>query len=406
MPWKESGVLEERFRFMEEWSSEDWSMAELCRYFGVTRKTGYKWLERYQEGGMDGLRERSRAPHTHPNAVEEQTERRVIAARERHPLWGARKIHALLEQEEDEPTTVPAVSTIGSILKANGLTLPRKRRPQARPSQTPLAHATEANKVWCADFKGWFRSADGERIDPLTISDAYSRYLLRCQAVKTTDYVSSKPIFEAAFREYGLPERIRTDNGAPFGSNGESGLTGLSVWWIQLGIQPERIQPGHPQQNGRHERMHRTLKQATASPPAGNRRAQQQRFDQFRREYNEQRPHEALGQATPASYYGPSARAYPRRVAEVEYPESWQVRRVSPGGQIRWQCHHVFVSHALCAHAVGLEPIAEGHWRVWFSFYDVGVLDARQGRIWRPEQWDKQQRRQQRKVCAGTSENA
>jgi hypothetical protein len=239
--------------------------------------------------------------------------------------------------------------------------------------------------VWCADFKGWFRSGNGDRIDPLTISDAYSRYLLRCQAVRAADLAHSQPIFEAAFREYGLPDRMRTDNGAPFGSNGESGLTGLSVWWIKLGIVPERIEPGKPQQNGRHERMHRTLKQATACPPARNRGAQQRRFDQFRWEYNEQRPHEALGQATPASCYAPSARPYPRRLAEVEYPEGWQVRRVSPGGQIRWRTEYIFVAHALQGEVVGIEPVEDGRWRVWFSFYDIGILDAARLRIRRPE---------------------
>jgi hypothetical protein len=254
-----------------------------------------------------------------------------------------------------------------------------------------LAHATEANRVWCADFKGWFRSGDGDRIDPLTISDAYSRYLLRCQAVRAADFGHSKPIFEAAFREYGLPDRIRTDNGAPFGSNGESGLTGLAVWWIKLGITPERIQPGKPQQNGRHERMHRTLKQATARPPASNRRAQQRRFDEFRREYNEQRPHEALGQITPASCYVPSARAYPPRVAEIDYPEDWQVRRVSGGGQMRWHSKSVFVAHALKGEAVGLEPMGDGHWRVWFSFYDIGILDEAGWQICRTEQRKKRQ---------------
>ena len=314
-------------------------------------------------------------------------------ARGQHPLWGARKIRVLLEREGE--SQAPAVSTIGKILKGNGCTVPRKRKRRGRPSREPVAETTGTNQVWCADFKGWFRSGDGERIDPLTISDAYSRYLLRCQSVKAADGLHSKPVIEAAFREYGLPERRRTDNGAPFGSNGDSGLTGLAVWWIKLGIRPERIEPGKPQQNGRHERMHRTLKQATASPPARNRRAQQERFDEFRREYNEQRPHEALGQTTPASHYQPSRREYPGHLAAVEYPENWEVRRVSPGGQMRWHKKHVFVSHALEAEWVGLEPIDERHGRAWFSFYELGVLEAEQARIWRPEQWDKRQRKSQ-----------
>ena len=387
MPWKEENVLEQRYRFQQEWNTDDWSLAELCRDFGISRKTGYKWLERYDQEGVEGLKDQSRAPREHPNALDDSVEEQVIAIREKHPSWGARKIRACLER--DEAPVVPATSTIGAILRTNGLTLNLRRKPASRPTAGPLAHATEANRVWCADFKGWFRTADRERIDPLTITDAHTRYLLRCQSVKGVDYAHSKPVFEAAFREYGLPERIRTDNGAPFGSNGESGLTGLSVWWIMLGIQPERISPGKPQQNGRHERMHRTLKEETASPPATNRRAQQQRFDAFRREYNEERPHEALGQKTPASLYVPSSREYPKRLPDICYPIEWTLRRVSPGGQMRWRKELVFVAHALGGQTVGLEPIDDRYWRVWFSFYEVGVMDTKHLRVVRPARWEK-----------------
>lgn len=384
MPWRKHGVMEERFRFVEEWKSGDASMAELCRFYGVTRVTGYKWIERYELGGLEALRDQSRAPRRHPNEVPAEMEDLVIAVREKHPSWGAPKIHARL-QGDHAGKHIPAESTIGAILKRNGLTVPRKRRRPSRPASEPLAHAEAANTVWCADYKGWFRTADGRRIDPLTISDAYSRYLFRCQALPAADYARSKPVFEAAFREYGLPERMRTDNGAPFGSNGESGLTGLTVWWIKLGIVPEHIAPGKPQQNGRHERMHRTLKQETASPPARNRRRQQESFDAFRREYNQERPHQALGQKTPASCYQASPRPYPERLREVEYPSAWQVRRVADGGQIRWQVDRVFVAHALAGEPIGLEPIDERHWRVWFSFYPIGVLDSSKRTIRRPE---------------------
>jgi transposase InsO family protein len=393
MPWKECGVLEERFRLVDEWNSGDWNMAELCRIYGVTRKTGYKWVERYEAWGMDGLRDLSRAPDCHPNEIAEEVEEEVLALRGKHPFWGARKIRAWLVQAHGG-AEMPVVSTIGSILKRNGLTAPRKRRQSARPSSEPLAYAQGPNKVWCADFKGWFRTGDGERIDPLTITDAYSRYLLRCQAVKAADTEHSKPIFEAAFREYGMPERMRTDNGAPFGSNGESGLTGLSVWWIKLGIRPERIEPGKPEQNGRHERMHRTLKEATTKPPAANRRRQQECFDAFRREYNEERPHEALGQVQPALVYRRSGRDYPERVAETEYPGEGDSRRVTDGGQFRWRNDNVFAAHALAGERVGLEPREEGRWRVWFSFWELGVLDER-AKIWRPDQWAKRQQRRQ-----------
>jgi transposase InsO family protein len=387
MPWKEYGVLEERFRFVEEYNSDEWSLAELARQYGVTRKTAYKWLERYEALGMEGLKDLSRAPQHHPNEVGGAAEEVILKMRAAHPLWGARKIRAIYEKQCPE-RKLPACSTIGELLKRHGLTVDRRRRRTARPSSQPLAHADEPNCVWCADFKGWFRTGDGERIDPLTMTDAHSRYLLRCQAVKAADTEHSKPIFEAAFREYGLPKRMRTDNGAPFGSNGDSGLTKLSVWWIKLGIVPERIAPGKPQQNGRHERMHRTLKQATADPPAANRRRQQERFDVFRREYNQQRPHEALGQVTPASVYVTSGREYPRRVEEPEYPREWKRYTVSAGGQFSWRGNLVFVSHALAAEQIGLEPLEEDTWRIWFSFYELGILDA-QARVWRPERWQK-----------------
>jgi len=367
--------MEERFRFVEEWNSGDWSMAELCRFYEVSRTTGYKWVSRYEVGGLEGLRDLSRAPHRHPNAVAEEVEDWVIAMREKHPSWGAPKIHARLQLDHPDEQ-LPAESTIGAMLKRNGLTVARKRQRRSRPASEPLAHAGEPNAVWSADYKGWFRTLDGTRIEPLTISDAYSRYLLRCQGLRVADFLHTKPVFEAAFREYGLPERMRTDNGAPFGSSGESGLTALMVWWIKLGIVPEHIAPGQPQQNGRHERMHRTLKQETASPPAANRRAQQERFDRFRQEYNEERPHQALGQKTPASYYQPSRRRYPERLRAVEYPADWEVRCVSPGGRMRWLGEYVFVSHGLDGERVGLEQIAERQWRVWFSFYEIGILDG------------------------------
>jgi transposase InsO family protein len=383
MPWKESSLMEERFRFIEDWRSEDWTMAELCRRYDVTRATGYKWLSRYEEGGLDGLRNQSRAPHRHPNEVPGEFEDRVIAMREKHPSWGAPKIRGRMALD-GEDAALPAISTIGAILKRNGLTVARKRRPQSRPSTEPLVHADSCNEVWSADFKGWFHTGDGKRIDPLTISDNYSRFLFRCQSVRAADTTHSKPVCEAAFREFGLPRRIRTDNGAPFGSNGETGLTALSAWWIQLGIVPERIEAGKPEQNGRHERMHRTLKQETAAPPAANRRRQQERFDSFRKEYNEQRPHQALGQKTPASCYEPSPRQYPERLREAEYPAGWQVRRVSPGGQIRWAAQYVFISHAMQGDAVGLEPVGERLWRVWFHSYEAGIFEESTLRLRRP----------------------
>lgn len=366
--------MEERFKFVQEHRTEEWSMAELCRRYGVSRKTGYKWLERYRGSGLEGLQDQSRAPHRHPNEVLEEVAEAVLELRRQHPHWGPAKLRARLQREAAE-IAWPAASTMGEMLKRAGLSVPRKLRRKATASQSPLRHAAAANQVWCADFKGWFRCGDGSRCDPLTISDGFSRYLLRCQAVKGLHTDSVRGVMEAAFREYGLPERMRTDNGEPFASVGLGGLSALSIWWMKLGIRPERIPPGKPQHNGRHERMHRSLKQATARPPAANLRAQQRAFDQFRQEYNQERPHAALQMKTPADLYCASSRSYPSRLAEPEYPDDWEVRRVRQCGTMRWWSQSIFVGKALVGEAVGLEPTEEGRWRVWFFDYPLGIFD-------------------------------
>jgi transposase InsO family protein len=302
----------------------------------------------------------------------EEVEDAIVEARGQHPHWGPVKLRAWLQRTEPE-IDWPAASTMGEILRRHGLAVPRKKRLKTPANRQPLQHAQGANRVWCADFKGWFRCADGSRCDPLTITDGYSRYLLRCQAAKHPDVWYTKPLFEATFREYGLPEYIRTDNGAPFASVGIGGLSELSVWWIKLGIRPDRIQPGKPAQNGRHERMHRTLKQETAQPPRRNLREQQNAFDLFRQEYNHQRPHQALQGRTPSECYQASLRPYPSRLREVVYPTEFDVRYVSEGGQMRWNGAKVFVGRALIGEPLGLEPTGDGVWKVWFSFYQLGV---------------------------------
>jgi putative transposase len=372
--------MEERFKFVQEHKTGDWSFAELCRHYGVSRKTGYKWLERYQCGGLEGLQDQSRAPDRHPNEVVKELADAVLDLRRQHPHWGPAKLRARLQREAPE-IVWPAASTMGEMLKRAGLSVSRKLRRKATPSQSPLRHAAGANQVWCADCKGWFRCGDGSRCDPLTITDGYSRYLLRCQAVEGMNTGSVRGVMEAAFREYGLPEGMRTDNGEPFASVGLAGLSALSVWWIKLGIRPERIPPGKPQHNGRHERMHRSLKQATARPPAANLRAQQRAFDQFRQEYNEERPHAALQMKTPADFYVPSSRSYPSRLAEPEYPDDWEVRRVRECGRMRWWSESIFVGKALVGEPVGLEPTEDGRWRVWFFDYPLGIFDERKGSI-------------------------
>lgn len=349
-------------------------MAEVCRRFEVSRKTGYKWLARYESGGMDALKDGSHAPLHNPRQVLEEVEDAIVEARGKHPHWGPVKLRAWLDRTAPE-IQWPAPSTIGEILHRHGLAVPRKKRPKATPNSEPLKDAVGPNLVWCADFKGWFRCRDGSRCDPLTITDAYSRFLLRCQAAKHPDTWYTKPLFEATFREYGLPSCIRIDNGAPFASVGIGGLSELSVWWIKLGIRPERIEPGKPAQNGRHERMHRTLKQETAQPPKSNLREQQKAFDEFRQEYNYERPHEALQGKTPAECYQDSLRPYRSRIRPVEYPAGFEVRQVGESGQIRWNSAYVFVGRALSGELIGLELLNDKKWRVWFSFYELGLFD-------------------------------
>ncbi len=371
-------MVEERARFALEYESGECNLAELCREYGIARKTGYKWLERFAEHKLEGLQDLSRAPVRHPNQTAREVEQQVVELRQAHMRWGPRKLRRYLQQRR--PARVwPAASTIGELLKRAGLVIPRKQRRRTPPYTQPLAAADGPNRVWCADFKGWFRTQDGERIDPLTITDAHSRYLLRCQAVEKTDTARVQAILEAAFREYGMPQAIRTDNGAPFASRALAGLSRLAVWLMKLAIVPERIQPGHPEQNGRHERMHRTLKEETASPPAANRRAQQRAFDRFRQEYNEERPHEALHQQTPGSVYESSPRAYPERVREPEYDSGMEVRKVRDRGDISWQGHrHVFVSEALIGEHVGLEQLDERYWCMYFAAFPIPVFDGQE----------------------------
>jgi putative transposase len=350
-------------------------MTELCQRYEIARETGYIWLRRYRHLGVAGLIQHSRAARRHNNQTPEDLEKMVLQLRQAHMRWGPRKLKWVLER--DEPgRNWPAASTIGALLKREGLVVARKKRRRTAPYSEPLAHADQANRVWCADFKGWFRTADGQRIDPLTISDAHSRYLLRCQAVEKTDTARVQAIFEAAFREYGLPQAIRTDNGAPFASSALAGLSRLAVWWIKLGITPERIAAGHPEQNGRHERMHRTLKQEAAQPPAANRREQQRRMDQFRQEYNELRPHEALQMQTPAAVYQPSARSFPARLPEPDYPDNMLVRSVRPHGHFRWKHHDVFLSEVLWGERVGLLPEDDRWFTIYFAQLPMARFDS------------------------------
>ena len=278
MPWKETCVMDERMRFMGMWLSDEWSLASLCRYFEISRKSAYKWISRYLKNGPVGLEDHSRAPHHHPQTVSEPVEEAILLARRSHPTWGPRKLQAWLCRRNSS-VIWPAASTIGAILKRHGLVVPRKLRRTTQRYSEPFVGCRQPNAVWSADLKGWFLTGDGRRCDPLTISDNYSRYLFKCQAVRRTDFESIQPVFETTFREYGLPIAIRTDNGPPFATLTVGGLSRLSIWWLKLGVIPERIEPGKPAQNGRHERMHKTLKRDAATPPKRSWRAQQKAFD-------------------------------------------------------------------------------------------------------------------------------
>jgi len=380
MSWKETCALEERLKFVLAWQSGEESIAELCRESGVSRKTAYKWLERYELEGVTGLQDRSRAPHQQARATPEAVVDAVVAARQKHRRWGPEKLQVWLKGKMPE-VKWPAPSTIGEILKRAGLTVKRGRSQSVAASPGSLQEAAQANEVWCADYKGHFHCQDGSRCDPLTISDAYSRYLLRCQAVKGLDEEYARALFEAAFREYGLPKVIRTDNGSPFASVALAGLSELSVWWIKLGIWPERIDRGQPQQNGKHERIHRTLQEETAQPPAKSLRRQQRRFDEFRSEYNSERPHAALEMKTPSDFYKPSWRRYPDRVRVPEYGSDYLVRTVGSCGRIRWCGERIFITKTLSNEPIGLQAVRVGVWQLWFGAYPIGWFDERNMKV-------------------------
>jgi len=379
MPWRTSTVENERARFVIEAELSDLSHAELCRRHGISRPTGYKWLKRYRAQGLAGLEDRSHATRSCPHTTSDSIVRRILEIRDKRG-WGARKIHKkLLDDPSIEPT--PSVDTTHRILCRNGRVeakKPRRRRSHAGP---PLPIEPEPNATWTADFKGEFRTGDGQLCYPLTIQDGHTRFLLECRAMPRIDQAATVRSFRRLFRELGLPRRIRTDNGPPFSSIAIAGLSQLSVWWITLGIIPELIEPGKPQQNGRHERMHRTLKKRTASPPRDTIRAQQRRFNVFRRVYNTDRPHESLDMETPASIYESSPRLFVERPRMLTYPAHFERRLVSGDSTLRWKNRKIFVSSLLKYHAVGLEQIDDQVWSVYFGPTHLGWLDETDFRI-------------------------
>lgn len=374
MPWRESCAMDERVRFIADHRSGLWTMTELCERYEISRRIGYKWLDRYRLEGAAGLMDRSHAPRVHGRATPPNIVDSIVGLRRERPTWGPRKIVAKLEQRQPE-IEWPSPSTAGEILKRVGLVSGRRVRRRAPPRLGQLTAPQHANHVWGIDHKGWIRLGDGSRVEPFTMTDGFSRYVIGVAATSSTQYAECKPLLERAFREHGLPEVIRSDNGPPFASTGTTGLTALAVWWIKLGIRHERIDPGHPQQNGRHERFHFTLLEAMR-PPAANLAAQARRFAAFVRDYNEERPHEALGQRPPASFYQASPRAMPTRLAEPDYPVEAAVRQVRSNGEIKWRGDFIYICSSLAGEAVAVEETEDGQWKVRFFDVPLGIIDT------------------------------
>lgn len=379
MPFRESSALEERIALLRAYDAGGMSVTELCQQYGISRETFYQWKGRREAGDERWFEERSRAPLSVPHATPSALRERVVAMRLRFPRFGPKKIKACLEADDGQ-TSWPSASTIGEILKAEGLSVPKRRRRRARRGET-VTDAAAPNDEWAIDFKGWFRTKDGARCDPLTVSDTASRYLLEARITPPT-HDGVKGVLQRLFSETGMPKAIRSDNGTPFGSTGAGGLSRLSVWFLKLGIEPLHIPPASPQDNGRHERMHRTLKEETALTPAASHAQQQARFDAFRCHYNEERPHEALGQKMPASQWHAPLRLLPAVIEDPWYDANHQVRRTRPDGSICWRGSYVFIGEAFAREPVGLAEIDLGLHVLRFCHRDFGLLD-RTGRFHR-----------------------
>lgn len=368
--------MEQRMLMISAWKSGLYSNEELFERFGVSSKTGYKWIVRYNAEGVEGLRDRSKAPQSCPHRTREDVAERIIEVRRRHPRWGPKKIVAVLRGRYPEMVW-PAPSTAGDILRGADLVTPTRRRRREQVTVRQLTQPLYPNDVWGMDFKGQFRLGVGRLCYPLTVSDLLSRYLPCCDAKRSTAIDGTRESLEMVFREHGLPMVIRTDNGEPFASHGLSGLNRLNVWLMRLGVRHERIAPGHPEQNPEHERMHRELKAETARPPARNEERQQERFDAFRATWNFERPHEAIGQRPPALVWEPSTREFPEVLVEPDYAGHMEVRRVRSSGEIKFQGEMVFISQALAGELIGLEEVDDGVWSVNFAAFEVGRLDER-----------------------------
>ena len=375
MPWQELSPVDVRMRFVTECQTGYWTMTDLCAEYGISRKTGYKWLDRYHASGPRGLHDQSRRPQHHPQATAATLVEALVALRTRHPRWGATKLLAVAARQQPDADW-PSRSTVCAQLKARGLIRSPRRRHHPAGGALPRAPRT-VNEVWTTDFKGQFRTGDGVYCYPLTLRDGFSRFVLRCEGLIGPTYEATRRQFERAFADYGLPARIRSDNGPPFAGTGLARLSRLNVWWIRLGIMPERIAVGHPEHNGSHEQFHRILKAETTRPAASTLRAQQRRFDRFCLEYNEERPHEALANATPAMVYHPSPRALPRRLPPIDYARHVEVRPVYGNGCVWWGDRVLFLSNALIGEQVAFEEVNDGLWTVYLATVPLARFDER-----------------------------
>ena len=371
----ETNIVDERVRFARDFASGQWSMSELCARFGITRPTGYKWMARHRDGGHAALQDRSRTPHHSPLRIDGELEALLLAARREYG-WGAKKLLKVLATRRPD-LAWPARSTANALLDRHGLLRKnRRRRHWAHPGAAAV-QTDRPNQVWPADFKGQFKTGDGHYCYPLTVTDHFSRTLLTCHGLLSVKTALTQPVFRTLFRAVGLPDAIRTDNGAPFASTGIHGLSPLNVWWMQLGIVHQRITPASPQENGQHERMHRELTRETARPAASTLRTQQRRFEAFRRRYNEERPHEGIGDRTPASVWTPSTRPFPEQIVPSDYPAHLEVRRISTAGIFRLHTQQPFLSQTLQGEDVGLEEVGDGIWNIVYYQTLLGKIDER-----------------------------
>lgn len=376
MSWRTSNQKEQKMLFISDWLSQEMTVSELCRCYGISRKTGYKLIRRYQEEEQEAFNEKSRARHDISNQTSSDVIDEIITLKHRYLYFGPRKIRLRLMEKYAEEQC-PAISTVGEILKRHGLVKPRKYRRHVEPYNKPFAACQRVNQVWSADFKGKFRLGNSRYCYPLTITDNHSRFLLTCTGMYRPTLKETKEQFEKAFYLYGLPDAIKTDNGAPFAGNGIAGLSQLSIWWLKLGIIPERIDLGCPEQNGRHERMHRTLKEATTKPPKINLQQQQQRFDAFINEFNHERPHEALSDKYPGEVYKASTRPLLSKLPEISYPNHFEIRFVRSNGEIKWAGKKHFISELLYGEPVGIEQIDEAKIAIYFSKLNIKIIDLK-----------------------------